>query len=322
MQIMPLTFSTFRTFRTFSAFFLAYMQKKIYLCSRFWNSMAQKKYWNTEITPKDRLLAIDWKEVWRYRDLFWLFVLRNFRVAYKQTVLGPLWFIITPVLSVIVYVAVFGGVANIQTDGVPPALFWLLGISIWGYFASCLTATSNSFVTNSDIFGKVYFPRIIMPLVAVTTNMLSLLIQLGIFAVFYVYYALTGATLAVTWHIVLFPVLIIVLALMAVGFGMAISSMTTKYRDLQIIFSHLVNFWMYLTPVIYPLSMVKKNATLMFIMQLNPVTPILEAIKFSLLGVGTVSWTWLGYSVLMMVIMMTIGLAMFNKVQKSFMDTV
>ena len=162
-------------------------------------------HWDLTITPKDRLLTIDWGELWRYRDMFVLFVERAFRVAYKQTILGPLWFIITPVLSVIVYVTVFGGIANIPTDGVPPILFYLLGISVWGYFSSCLSATSNSFVSNADIFGKVYFPRIIMPLVAVTTNMLSFAIQLAIFTVFYIYYAVTGTDLTIHWQILLFP---------------------------------------------------------------------------------------------------------------------
>ena len=278
-------------------------------------------YWTTEITSKDSLLAIDWREVWRYRDMFVLFVQRNFRTAYKQTILGPLWFIITPVLSVFVYVAVFGGIANIPTDGVPAVLFYLLGIAVWSYFASCLNATSNSFVTNADIFGKVYFPRIIMPLVAVTTNLLSFAIQLAIFAVFYVYYACTGANLQIHWQIVLFPLLVVLLALMAVGFGMIFSSMTTKYRDLQIMLAKIISLWVYVTPVIYPLSMVT-NSKLHLAMSLNPVTPVMEAIKFSILGQGQFSWAWLGYSALCTFILLLVGLALFNKVQKSFMDTV
>ena len=277
--------------------------------------------WDLQITPRDRLLAFDWKEIWRYRDMFTLFVERNFRTAYKQTVLGPLWFIITPVLSVIVYVAVFGGIANIPTDGVPPVLFYLLGISVWGYFSSCLSATSNSFVTNADIFGKVYFPRIIMPLVAVTTNLLTFVIQLLIFAAFYIYYAATGTDLAIHWQIVLFPLLIVLLALMSMGFGMIFSSLTTKYRDLQIMLTKIISLWVYITPVIYPLSMVT-NPKLHLAMSLNPVTPLMEAIKYSLLGQGQFSWLWLGYSVLFTAILLLIGLMLFNKVQKSFMDTV
>ena len=279
------------------------------------------EHWDLEITPRDRLLALDWKELWRYRDMFALFVERNFRTAYKQTILGPLWFIITPVLSVIVYATVFGGIANIPTDGVPPILFYLLGISIWGYFASCLSATSNSFVSNAGIFGKVYFPRIIMPLVAVTTNMLSLAIQLAIFAAFYIYYVATGTELEIHWQLALFPILILLLALMAVGFGMIFSSMTTKYRDLQIMLNKIISLWVYITPVIYPLSMVT-NEKLHLAMSLNPVTPVMEAIKYSLLGQGQFSWLWLGYSAAITLILLVFGLMMFNKVQKSFMDTV
>ena len=281
----------------------------------------EDKSWSLVITPRDRLLALDWRELWRYRDMFVLFVERNFRTAYKQTVLGPLWFIITPVLSVIVYVAVFGGIANIPTDGVPAVLFYLLGISVWGYFASCLNSTSNSFVTNAGIFGKVYFPRIIMPLVAVTTNLLSFAIQLAIFFAFYIYYVATGTELTIHWQIVLFPLLMLVLAFMAMGFGMIFSSMTTKYRDLQIMLAKIISLWVYITPVIYPLSMVT-NPKLHLMMSLNPVTPVMEAIKYSLLGVGQFSWLWLGYSVLATILLLIFGLMMFNKVQKSFMDTV
>ena len=283
----------------------------------------QNKQWDLTITPKDRLLAVDWGEIWRYRDMFLLFVARNFRTAYKQTILGPLWFIITPVLSVIVYVTVFGGIANanIPTDGVPPMLFYLLGISVWGYFASCVSATSNSFVSNADIFGKVYFPRIIMPLVAVTTNLLSFAIQLAIFTVLYIYYVATGTELVIHWQIVLFPLFVAMLAFMAVGFGMIFSSMTTKYRDLQIMLAKIISLWVYITPVIYPLSMVS-NEKLHLAMSLNPVTPVMEAIKYSLLGQGQFSWLWLGYSALFTLILLIIGLMLFNKVQKSFMDTV
>ncbi len=282
--------------------------------------MSEKK-WDLEITPRDKLLAVDWKEIWRYRDMFVLFVERNFRTAYKQTILGPLWFIITPVLSVIVYVTVFGGIANIPTDGVPPILFYLLGISVWGYFSSCLSSTSNSFVSNADIFGKVYFPRIIMPLVAVTTNLLTFSIQLAIFAAFYIYYVATGTELVIHWQIVLFPLLVVLLAFMAVGFGMIFSSMTTKYRDLQIMLAKIISLWVYITPVIYPLSMVS-NPKLHLAMSLNPVTPVMEAIKYSLLGQGQFSWLWLAYSAVFTFILLVFGLMMFNKVQKSFMDTV
>lgn len=280
-----------------------------------------EKGWDIVIKPKDRLLSIDFAEIWRYRDLLRMFVRRDITTQYKQTVLGPLWFLITPVLSVVVYVAVFGGIAGIPTDGVPPALFYLLGIAVWGYFSSCLNATSNSFVTNADIFGKVYFPRIIMPIVSVTVNLLSFGVQLLIFAVGMVWYNCHGTAVLPNAVGLLMPLLVVLLALMAAGFGMVISSMTTKYRDLQLIFTYIVQLWMYVTPVIYPLSTVT-NPKLFMLMSLNPVTPVMEAFKYGLLGVGQFSWLWLGYSVLFTALLFSLGLVVFNKTQKSFMDTV
>lgn len=277
--------------------------------------------WTTVIKPRDKMLAIDFKEMWRYRDLFALFVRRNITTQYKQTILGPLWFIITPVLSVIVYVAVFGGIAGIPTDGVPAPLFYLLGIAVWGYFSTCLSSTSNSFVENASIFGKVYFPRMIMPLVAVTTNLVTFGVEVGIFAVAFIWYAATGTPLHITPWVLLFPPLVVLLALMAVGFGMVISSMTTKYRDVQMVFEYIISLWMYVTPVIYPLSLVT-NPKLHLLMSVNPVTPVMEAIKYCLLGVGQFSWAWLGYSAGFTFLLLLLGVAMFNRVQKNFMDTV
>lgn len=277
--------------------------------------------WDVVIKPKDRMLAIDFKEMWRYRDLFTLFVRRDISTAYKQTVLGPLWWIINPVLSMVVMVAVFGGIVGIPTDGVPATMFYLLGPAVWSYFSSCLTATSNSFVTNSNIFGKVYFPRMIMPFVAVTTNLVSFGVQMLLFAGFYTYYVATGVSIAPNLVGLLFPFLVVMLALTAAGFGMVVSSMTTKYRDLQLVFAYFVNLWMYVTPVIYPLSMVT-NPKLHTLMSLNPVTPILEAVKYGLMGVGDFSWLWLGYSFVFMVVLLAFGIIVFNRTQKSFMDTV
>ena len=281
----------------------------------------KEEKWDIEIKPKDRMLAIDFKEMWRYRDLYALFVRRNISTAYKQTVLGPLWWIINPILSMIVMVAVFGGIVGIPTDGVPATLFYLLGPALWSYFSSCLNATSNSFVANSDIFGKVYFPRMIMPFVSITTNLVAFGVQLLIFAAFYIYYVATGVPIAPNWVGLLFPFLVVMLALTAAGFGMVVSSMTTKYRDLQLVFSHFVSLWMYLTPVIYPLTMVT-NPKLHLLMSLNPVTPIVEAAKYGLLGTGDFSWLWLGYSFVFMGVLLAFGIVVFNRTQKSFMDTV
>ena len=277
--------------------------------------------WDIEIRSKDRMLSVDFKEMWRYRDIYRLFVRRDITTMYKQTVLGPLWFIINPIMGMIVMVVVFGGVVGIPTDGVPATLFYLLGPAIWGYFSSCLTSTSNSFVTNSGIFGKVYFPRMIMPVVAVTTNLVSFGVNILLFACFYVYYVATGTQIAPNWMALLFPVLIVMLALLAIGFGMLISSVSTKYRDVQMFFEYIVSLWMYVTPVIYPLSLVT-NPKLHFVMSLNPVTPIMEAAKYGLLGSGSFSWLWLGYSFVFMTILLAIGIVVFNRTQKSFMDTV
>ena len=281
----------------------------------------KEENWDIVIKPKDKMLAIDFKEMWRYRDLYKLFVRRDITTLYKQTVLGPLWFIINPIMGMIVMVAVFGGVVGIPTDGVPPTLFYLLGPAIWSYFSSCLTATSNSFVANSGIFGKVYFPRMIMPVVAVTTNLVGFAVNILLFAGFYVYYVATGTPIAPNWVALLFPLFIVMLALLAIGFGMVISSVSTKYRDVQMFFEYIVSLWMYVTPVIYPLSLVT-NPKLHFVMSLNPVTPIMEAVKYGLLGTGSLSWLWLGYSFVFMVVLLSIGIVVFNRTQKSFMDTV
>jgi len=225
-------------------------------------------------------------------------------------------------MGMIVMVAVFGGVVGIDTGGIPATLFYLLGPAVWSYFASCLTATSNSFVSNAGIFGKVYFPRMIMPLVAVTVNLLSFAVQLLIFVCFYAWYVITGtADIAPNAVGLLFPLLVAMLALTAMGFGMIISSVSTKYRDVQMFFEYMVSLWMYLTPVIYPLSMVG-NEKLRTLMLINPVTPLIETVKYGLLGVGEFSWGWLAYSFGMMCLLLLLGIGAFNRTQKSFMDTV
>ena len=281
----------------------------------------KEENWDIVIKPKDKMLAIDFKEMWRYRDLYKLFVRRDITTMYKQTVLGPLWFIINPIMGMIVMVAVFGGVVGIPTDGVPPTLFYLLGPAIWSYFSSCLTATSNSFVANSGIFGKVYFPRMIMPVVAVTKNLVSFGVNILLFAGFYAYYVATGTPIAPNWVALLFPLFVVMLALLAIGFGMVISSVSTKYRDVKMFFGYIVSLWMYVTPVIYPLSLVK-NPKLHLAMSLNPVTPVMEAVKYGFLGTGSFSWLWLGYSFVFMMVLLAIGIVVFNRTQKSFMDTV
>lgn len=278
--------------------------------------------WTTEIRPKNRLFDVDFKELWRYRDLISLFVKRNIITQYKQTVFGPLWYLIQPMFTTIMYMVVFGGIAKISTDGLPQPLFYLAGISFWQYFSDCLTKTSNTFVENASIFGKVYFPRLVMPIANVTSNLLRFGIQFGLFLIVYAYYQLfTPITIHTNWYVLLVPVLVIMLAGLALGFGILFSSMTTKYRDLQLLLSFFVSLWMYATPVIYPLSTIE-NEKLRLVMSLNPLTGIIEAFKYGMLGVGQFSWGMLAYAFVFMLVLLTIGIVVFNKVQRSFMDTV
>ena len=278
--------------------------------------------WTTEIKPKEKILSVDFKEIWRYRDLMMLFVKRNIITQYKQTVLGPLWFLIQPLMTTVMYMVVFGGIAKISTDGLPQPLFYLAGISFWQYFADCLNKTSNTFVSNAGIFGKVYFPRLVTPLSDVISNLLRFGIQFGLFLAVYAYYAIfTDVQIHTNWYALMLPILVMMLAGLALGFGILFSSMTTKYRDLQLLLSFFVSLWMYATPVIYPLSTIT-NPTLRLVMQLNPLTGIVEFFKYGMLGVGVHEWWMLGYSFAFMVILMAIGIVVFNKVQKSFMDTV
>ena len=288
---------------------------------------SENENWTTIIKPHNRLFEVNLKEIWDYRDLLTLFVKRDITVQYKQTVLGPLWWLIQPALTVIMYMVVFGGIAGIPTDGIPQPLFYLGGVCMWQYFADCLNKTSNTFVTNAGIFGKVYFPRLIMPLANVTSNLVRFGIQLGLFVIVYIYYAIMGMAPNPNWYLLLFPLLVVMMAGLALGFGIIISSLTTKYRDLQILFSFVVQLWMYGTPIVYPLSQVagKKvlGLDLTTIMCLNPVTPVIETFKHGALGAGQfIGWGWLAYSFVFMIVLLSLGVLIFNKVQKSFMDTV
>ena len=290
-------------------------------------SISENENWTTVIKPRNGLFEVNLKEIWAYRDLLVMFVKRDITVAYKQTILGPLWWVIQPALTVIMYMVVFGGIAGIPTDGVPQPLFYLGGICMWQYFADCLTRTANTFVTNSGIFGKVYFPRLIMPIANVTSNLVRFGIQFGLFVIVYIYYACIGMAPSPNWYFLLFPLLVLMMAGLALGFDIIISSMTTKYRDLQILFSFVVQLWMYGTPIVYPLSQVagKKvlGLDLTTIMCINPVTPVIETFKHGALSAGEfIGWGWLAYSFVFMLVVLALGVLIFNKVQKSFMDTV
>lgn len=288
----------------------------------------KEQEWTTIIKPKDKLLAVDFKELWRYRDLYTLFAQRNITVQYKQTVLGPAWFVIQPLMTVFMYMVVFGGIAGIGTDGIPKPLFYLSGTCMWQYFSDCLNKTSGTFRNNSGLFGKVYFPRMITPLANVTSNLLRFGIQMGLFLVVYIIYGIMGGCPAhPNWYLLLFPILVLMMAGLAMGFGLVITSMTTKYRDLSILFSFLTSLWMYATPIVYPLSMVRGKMAAGFdmykIMCINPVTPVLETFKYGALTAGEfIGWGWLGYSLAFIVVLNAFGIVIFNKTQKSFMDTV
>ena len=275
----------------------------------------------TIITPHHKLWSVDFKEIWRYRDLIELFIRRNIVVQYKQTILGPLWYIIQPVLTVIMNMVVFGGIAKMSTDGVPQAVFYMAGNICWFYFADCLNQTSSTFTTNQQMFGKVYFPRLVVPIATVISNLLRFVIQLSLFVILWIWFFANGAEIVLNWALLLLPLLIVMLAGLGLGFGILISSMTTKYRDLTILFTFIVQLWMYATPIVYPLSMVTDHTLRMAIMA-NPLTSVREAFKYATLGQGYFSWGALGYSFAFMTVLLVLGVVVFNKVQRSFMDTV
>ena len=278
--------------------------------------------WTTIIKPKTSLFHVDFKELWQYRDLYRMFVKRDIVTWYKQTILGPLWFFIQPILTTLMFMIVFGGIAQISTDGLPQPLFYLAGICLWQYFSESLTQTSNTFISNTHVFGKVYFPRLVVPLATVTSNLVRLAIQMSLFLIVYLYYFIfTDAAIQPNLYLLLTSVLILLLAGLALGFGILFSSMTTKYRDLTFLLSFCVQLWMYATPVIYPLSTIK-NEKLHFLMSLNPITSIIETFKYATLGVGSYSPYALLYSAIFTVLILCTGILVFNRIQKTFMDTV
>lgn len=273
------------------------------------------------IRPHERLWHIDLGEIWRYRDLIELFVRRNIVVQYKQTILGPLWYLIQPILTVIMNMVVFGGIAKMSTDGMPQAIFYMAGNICWFYFSDCLNQTSNTFTANQNMFGKVYFHRLVVPIAVVISNLLRFVIQVGLFVILYLYFFVGGAPIAPNWAILLIPLLVVMLAGLGLGFGILISSLTTKYRDFTILFTFIVQLWMYATPIVYPLSMVEEGPLRTLIMA-NPMTSIIEAFKYATLGQGYFSWFALGYSFLFMSVLLLFSVVIFNKVQRNFMDTV
>ena len=276
--------------------------------------------WDMVIRPKRNLLDINLKEIWDYRDLVMLFVRRDFVAKYKQTILGPFWFILNPIISTLMYTLVFAGIAKIPTEGIPPQLFYLSGIVSWSYFASCLNGTSTTFISNAGIFGKVYFPRLVSPISIIISSIVQLGIQLLLLSSFMIYYSLSGYHIQINIHLLYIPLLIINLALLGLGFGIIFSALTTKYRDLTNFLGFGVQLWMYITPVIYPSSVVpEKYKILVF---LNPVAPLVEAFKYGLIGAGEFNPGRLLYSVIFTIILLFIGVILFNRTEQNFMDTV
>ncbi len=281
----------------------------------------QHEDWDLIIKPKSHLLDINLKEVWLYRDLLWMFIKRDFAAQYKQTLLGPLWHFIQPLFTTLIFVVVFSKIAAISTDGLPPLLFYLSGITIWNYFSSCLIATSNTFVANAYIFGKVYFPRLVMPISVVLSNMVKFVIQLLLLIAVMIGYVFKGIDIHLGMHLLYIPVLLMMMAGMGLGLGIIISSLTTKYRDFTVLVTFGVQLLMYATPVVYPISAVQ-NPDLKFWLSINPLTPLVEAFRYALLGVGSFDSNQLFYSGLFILVVMVIGLLLFGKVEKTFMDTV
>lgn len=288
-----------------------------------YNSFMKEKEedWTLVIKPSSGLFDLQLKEVWRYRDLLFLFVKRDFVAAYKQTILGPLWHFIQPLFTTIVFLVVYSKIANIPTDGIHPILFYMSGIAVWNYFASCLTATSNTFSANANIFGKVYFPRLVLPLSIVLSNVVKFGIQFLLLLVVMVYYLTKGEHIHFGLSWLWIPMLVLLLAILGLGLGIIISSLTTKYRDFKVLIGFAIQLLMYATPVVYPLSFLI-NKSYGWLITWNPLTPIVEAFRYALFEKGTFSPYSLLYSLGFILITFIIGLITFNKVEKSFMDTV
>ncbi|RKS13342.1 ABC transporter permease [Flavobacterium sp. 120] len=279
--------------------------------------------WLFEITPKNKFFSLNLKEVWQYRDLLLLFVKRDVVTVYKQTVLGPLWYLIQPLFTSVTFTIIFNNVAGIDTGTVPPFLFNLAGITVWNYFTACLTGTSNTFGANAGIFGKVYFPRIIVPISIVISNLIKFGIQFLIFIAFYIFYYLKGATIGLNGSVVFFPFLIVLMGVLGLGLGMFISSLVTKYRDFSNLIGFGVQLLMYLSAVMYPMALIKEKLPAYgWLVQYNPLAYTIETARYMLLNVGHISIWGLGYTFLVTVVVFFVGVLIFNRTEKSFIDTV
>ena len=276
--------------------------------------------WTTIIKSKTGWFDIDLKELAQYKDLIAMFVKRDFKTLYKQTILGPLWIIISQLLTTLMYTVVFGNIANISTDEVPEIVFYMLGTTVWTYFSTCLTKTSSTFTDNSAIFGKVYFPRLVTPISTVISGLINFGVQFLMFLGFMIYFMIKGSTINPNLWVLITPLLLVQLAVLALGFGIIISSLTTKYRDLAVLVTFGVQLWMYATPVVYPASQI--SGRLKTLMMLNPVSPIVETFRYAFLGSGSIPWNYLGISVITTLVVLFAGVVLFSRVEKTFMDTV
>ncbi len=284
------------------------------------NKKLVEQQWDLEIKPQESLFNLHLRDVWNYRDLLLVLVRRDFVSFYKQTILGPLWFFVQPLLSMVMFTFVFGKLAGLSTDGLPAPLFYLAGITAWNYFAECLTKTSTVFRDNAQIFGKVYFPRLIMPMSIVVSNLVRFGVQFLLFLLVMAYFGIIGAPFQITWAIALFPFIIFLMAALGLGTGMIISAMTTKYRDLAFLLTFGVQLLMYATTVIYPLSGVSEQYR--WLIEANPMTALIETFRFGFLGKGSFSWASLAYSTGVTLLLLFVGIIIFNKVEKNFVDTI
>ncbi len=285
---------------------------------------ANNEDWLYEISAKRKLIDLNFKEIWRYRDLLVLLVKRDITTVYKQTILGPLWFFIQPLFTSVIFTLVFNNLGSISTGSIPPFLFNLAGITAWNYFKECLTRTSNTFKSNQNIFGKVYFPRVIMPMSVTVSNLLKFGIQLLIFVVFYLYYVYQGHDFGFNYTIALFPLYVIMMALLGLGLGMTITALTTKYRDLNVLVGFATSLLLYVSAVPYPLSeaQTKFPAWVAQLVTYNPLTQLIEGFRVMLLNTGTFNWIGFAYTLAVCMVVFILGLIIFNRTEKSFIDTV
>ncbi|GAB4539721.1 MAG: ABC transporter permease [Anaerolineales bacterium] len=282
---------------------------------------ATEENWTLIIEPQRGFFDLRFRELWQYRDLVMLFVRRDFVAAYKQTILGPLWYLIQPLLTTLTFTVIFGNIASLPTDGLPQFLFYMSGTVIWSYFAACLTKTSEVFVQNANLFGKVYFPRLAVPISILISNLITFAIQFALFLLFALFFAWQGADVYPNWlWVTLSPILVLMMAGLGLGFGIIISSLTTKYRDLRFLISFGVQLLMYATPVIYPVSAIPEK--FQWVMLINPMTPVIEAFRYAFLGAGATNLFYLAYSFGFMIFVVLLGSLIFNRVEQTFMDTV